>query len=338
MKFTSLIFGLLFLFPSVAIGASLNAGFVEGLWYSKEPVFVGTPVRIYAALRDNSESDITGTVLFKDGSTTIGTQDVSAVAGRLVEAWADWSPTYGDHTITATLENVEVHAIGQHATTATVMHAESKNTLFVDYDTDGDGIGNRTDTDDDGDGISDKKEKTNGTDPLDPKSPAPQQQATDTPQKNAATSTPEYAKTENIHETTSPAGLEEYFGNGTVKNLFSNITDKVNESKQALDAYRGKRNVESTPEATSTKSVSTTTTSTQNDTATITRTQIGAKHQGLLALFVSGIKKTLNFLYTMLLWFVSWLLAFPAFVELLLMLCILFGIYKLARMYGARRR
>ena len=139
---------------------------MQGLWYSEEPIFAEEDVRMYVALRNNAESDLTGKVRFIDNGTVVATKNISAISGRLVEAWADWNPSFGEHRLEVVLSDVYLQAVGEGAEFATVTHAIAEDILFVDFDTDKDGIGNKEDTDDDGDDISDIDEVAQGTDPL----------------------------------------------------------------------------------------------------------------------------------------------------------------------------
>ena len=143
-----------------------NAGIVQGLWYSNEVVFAGETTRIYVAIRNNTGSDLTGTIEFLDGEKKLERKQVQALDGRIIESWADWTPSYGTHTLTANLSRTELFAVGSTTQEVEVVSVTTSDTLFVDYDTDKDGTGNQTDTDDDQDAISDADEIKNGTDPL----------------------------------------------------------------------------------------------------------------------------------------------------------------------------
>ena len=101
------------LWAGPAFAQDVNAGFVQGLWYSHEPIFEGVPTRIYVALRNNTDHDLTGTVRFSVDGKRIGSSDVRALSGRLVEAWVDWTPEKGEHTILAHVSNAELHIIGE---------------------------------------------------------------------------------------------------------------------------------------------------------------------------------------------------------------------------------
>ena len=67
----------IFLFPFFALpvhvfAEEVNAGFVHGIWYSSTTVIENVPIRIYAALRNNTEREFSGTVRFMDGAGGAG--------------------------------------------------------------------------------------------------------------------------------------------------------------------------------------------------------------------------------------------------------------------------
>ncbi|MCF7815934.1 MAG: hypothetical protein K9M10_03115 [Candidatus Pacebacteria bacterium] len=170
MKKSTLLFFLLLTisFPSWLHAEEINAGFVQGIWYSSEPIFVGVPTRVYVAFRNNTQHDLTGTIRFTDNEKRIGSFEVSALSGRLVEAWIDWTPTFGEHSLAASLSEAELHILGEGVSPLDITDIAIEETVPVDYDSDKDGIGDQIDNDDDNDGVSDVDEKINGTDPLIP--------------------------------------------------------------------------------------------------------------------------------------------------------------------------
>ncbi len=170
MKTSSKVFLLTILFwglmGSVA-QAGFNAGFVNGLWYSKTPFFAGEEIRIYTVIQNQSGFDITGTVKFFSNDSLLGQSDFSIVNGRLIEKWADWKTTYGKHNVSVEISNTKKIEIGKEPE---VINLEARTSITetyeVDLDTDGDGLGNKDDLDDDDDGLTDKEEEKNGTNPL----------------------------------------------------------------------------------------------------------------------------------------------------------------------------
>jgi hypothetical protein len=326
-----------FLLPAFSHAEELNAGFVEGLWYGSETVIAGEPTRIYIALRNNTENDLTGTVRFSDNGNRIGVSYVSALPGRLVEAWVDWKPLYGEHTITATLSDVRVYEIGQTPETGEIEDPIAQGTIFVDYDTDKDGVPNKTDTDDDNDTVSDADEETRGTDPLKANPIAKDEDddsETNEKEKNETdVDTKKSPEKPTRQSGPGPRGLEQYVPQETVQNVVETVTDTINETKTSLDAYREKR----TDIVRGFMDGSNTTTINDNGSATITRTRIESEESFLTAV-IEGGKAFVSGVYSFILWILSNTLAHPALLELALLLFIIILIYRTARRFGRRRK
>ncbi|MEA2112895.1 MAG: hypothetical protein U9P50_02895 [Patescibacteria group bacterium] len=146
---------------------NFNAGFVDGLWYSKTPFFAGEEIRIYTVIQNQSGFDIIGTVKFFNDDKLLSQSDFSIVDGRLIEKWADWKPSQGQHDISVKLSNTKKIEIGKNPEPIELAaYTSIVETHEIDLDTDGDGVGNKDDLDDDNDGISDIEEKEAGTNSL----------------------------------------------------------------------------------------------------------------------------------------------------------------------------
>jgi hypothetical protein len=341
MRFFLIIFLLLSaLSPSLVLGESLNAGFVEGLWYSGEPVTVGEPTRIYVALRNNTDHDLTGTVRFSDNGTRIGTSYVNALPGRLVEAWIDWTPQYGEHKIVATLSDVRVHILGENPGSGAVEDTIAEDVLFADYDTDKDGIPNQTDTDDDGDTVSDTDEITKGTDPLKADLMKKDESPATTPPKEVSSTRSETKSESKTPSTPLPgSGLEKYVPEGTARALVTTVTDTIIDTKLSLDTYRDTRSdaikeylsqgQRDTEESASTEA--------PGSGAAITRTKIESSDGGFFKAAIDAGKALVRGSYSLILWLASVTLSHPAILELLLLIFIISLIYRTARRLGRRR-
>lgn len=331
--FIIFIFLFLSILPLNTFAEEPNAGFVKGLWYSAEPVFDGVPTRIYVAMRNNTGHDLTSTVHFTDNGKRIGTFEVSALEGRLVEAWVDWKPTYGEHTITATVSAAKLHIIGGNTESIDIAGITATDTLMVEYDTDKDGVGNAQDTDDDNDTVSDTDEKSRGSDPLVGNSIPKEIETSNTP---LPADSPSHTPT--VSTSDAEKGLEQFLDAGTVDSFLTQTTHKIEKMKSSLDTYRTERLEASVPEE-DTLSASSTTTAlgTYTDTATITRSRVPSDG-GFFATFVSRGAKLLSKLWTFILFIVSKILSFPAILEAILLLVILTVIYRTARRLGRRNR
>lgn len=145
----------------------VNAGFVNGLWFSRSPFFAGETVRIYAALQNNSSFDIKGKTTFFDKSRKVGESAFSVVNGRLLEVWTDWRATEGNHAISVAITEVFKVEIGKNPESITLAFASfAQDPVMVEKDSDGDRIGDSIDNDNDNDGLTDAEEKNYSTDPL----------------------------------------------------------------------------------------------------------------------------------------------------------------------------
>lgn len=336
-----------------------NAGFVEGLWYDHETVFANEPTRVYVAIRNNTGADLTGTVEFFVDEKRIERSSVSAINGHIITSWADWTPTYGEHTISATLSRTELHIVGSRTEEITVTASLAKDTLFVDRDTDKDGTGNREDEDDDGDGVTDKQEKNDGTDPLDPEDPAPEpeleeDEETGSEDKKAEEKESDESKNDgsSSHPTdrsaNGPEGLEQYLTESRADTALTSLTQTINTTKKRIDDYRDTRNeslreteetmdeiVEAVEEknkdgATSTDDVKTD----ENGFGEVTHSK--SKDVGLLVRLLEAVRQLIAVLYAFMLFLVSVYLGHPVVVQLTLLFLILFIVIKLAKRLGQR--
>jgi hypothetical protein len=333
MKYAFFLAAIFLLFPQFSLAQSLNAGFVQGLWYSHEPIFDGETVRIYVALRNSTDDDMTATVEFHDNGERIGSRKISAISGRLIEAWTDWDATYGKHIISASLTKVAVDGVGQNESTATVTSPFAEDTIVVDRDTDGDGIGNEEDLDDDNDGISDEEEKENGTDPLVPEEI---EEKINEPKENEEEE--DAPVTEYQKNTPDRQGLERFFDDGKIENSLTSVTETIHNTKNTLDTYRESRNAETSkekPEGEEQKLTQPTTTD-MAEIATMTRSRLDVTDKSIFATVGGVLKAVFNGLYTFALYILSLFLGFPALVELALLLLILFAVYKTAKKLGQR--
>jgi len=347
MRTLLLLIAIIWGLPSISSAQELNAGFVQGLWYSEEEIFADETVRIYVALRNNTEHDLTATVRFTDNDKRIGTKVISALPGRLVEAWADWEPKVGEHTITASLTDVKIHIVGETAEAADITSTLAEDILIIDYDTDGDSIGNEIDTDDDGDGIDDETEIANGTDPLVPD--VLQEEVSDDIESSTDTDTEkETADSEQDKESgtptqlTSSQGLERFTGEGTVDDVLSGITNTVESTKSTLDEYREARSAarnagnDDLEEKITLDGAAANRASTSEELATITRSKIEPEKQRVIALIFDGIIEILGGIYTLILFILSTILSHPAIVQLALLLLLIIIFYKVAKRIGRR--
>jgi len=121
---------------------AINAGFVNGIWYSKTPFFNGDDVRIYSAVQNQSQFDIIGKINFFDNGELIGSVDFSATTGQLAQKWIDWKASGGNHALHATVSDVKKTLPGKEPEAVEIGNVSLPPvTQFVDTDTDKDEIG-----------------------------------------------------------------------------------------------------------------------------------------------------------------------------------------------------
>jgi hypothetical protein len=159
-----IICAILFLPTHTQAVTNINAGIVNGVWFSKLPFFTGDTIVIYTAFQNQSHTNLEGTIDFIHNESVIGTKPFTAKPGEFITRSIEWTASYGDHTFKVTLNGlVDEHGSAVLPTVKTDTEVQSR-ILFGDNDTDVDGIGNEIDTDDDNDGVTDIQEKKNGTD------------------------------------------------------------------------------------------------------------------------------------------------------------------------------
>ena len=321
---------LLLALPGISLAS--NAGIVNGIWFSEENIFTNETVRIYVAIRNNTGSDLSGTVEFFVNGKRIERNNISALDGRIVESWADWTPTYGTSTITANLARTEISSSASGTTAVQLTSTLAEGTFFIDFDTDKDGIGNLIDEDDDNDGISDKEESENGTDPLTFTEPRVEESKEE---ENIENPTEE---NENAEENGTPSGLEQYLVPSRANLMLSNITDVVNRTKRQIDDYRESRLTEQ---------------ENQNQVENISVNEDGfgeikriskdenaapvaKKPEGFFGDLITFAGNVFSGVYTVLLNVLSFLLSYPAVIQLLLLFSILYTTYRLAKKFGSR--
>jgi len=340
--------------PIITFATESNAGFVQGIWYDSETVVAGHPTRIYVAIRNNTGGDLSGRVEFYVNQTLLERSDVKALANRIIESWADWNPTYGTNTITAILSRTVVSSGEDKSKRVTVVSAEANDVLFVDRDTDNDGLLDQTDPDDDNDGIPDTEEVIAGTDPLDNQDPQPPSTTDDNTNKTKPASGTDESDTSNSkHQTASPnepAGLEQFLSDNRASRAFQGATQIINTAKANLDTYRSSRNdrlsggqnddeaADSHSESAASSTASSTINKASNSVnfGTITRTQGKAPESGLTKVG-NIISSALSAVYTFILWVLSKYLAHPVVVQLSFLLLLLITLYKIAKKFGARK-
>lgn len=122
--------------------------------FSQSFFLEGTTVRIWASVQNNSESDLLGSVRFSTQDGVVGSdQPVSALAGSTDDVFMDWTPNaYGYHSVTITVYPWDTTSDDPSNNTV-------QKTVYVEMDTDYDGVANSQDEDDDNDGVIDEEDQ-----------------------------------------------------------------------------------------------------------------------------------------------------------------------------------
>jgi hypothetical protein len=156
-----LLLAIIWAVPAFAQDFSRDLALEEDGLRTENSVIVGRTVKIYAKVQNNSERDLFGVVKFYDEirQEFIGEdQPVSVIAGSTDDVFVDWEAgSVGNFPISARV--IPWQEEGDNPD-----NNKTTTSIYVDVDSDGDGIPNRQDPDDDNDGIPDSEDAF----PLDP--------------------------------------------------------------------------------------------------------------------------------------------------------------------------
>jgi hypothetical protein len=125
------------------------------------PVMINQTVKFYVTIKNVGHLDNEGIAVFMDNGTNFGMKSYSAkIDGSLEEIWSAWTPKVaGSHVVKVKL--VPDASMNDPA----LANYSSQITVYVDQDTDGDGIRDQLDPDIDNDGLTNEEERAIGTDP-----------------------------------------------------------------------------------------------------------------------------------------------------------------------------
>lgn len=155
MRRLTWILGLLLMLAPLTAAASGDLGFNAGdnVWFSNPQLLEGQHTRIWATVNNNSAADLLGSVRFSTQKGAIGSdQAISALAGKTDDVFMDWSPDgYGTFTLTITIIPWDTSLDDPGNNTIV-------QTVYVERDTDRDGLPNSSDDDDDNDGVPDEED------------------------------------------------------------------------------------------------------------------------------------------------------------------------------------
>lgn len=139
--------------------SAVGIGFVSNnIWLSDESPMEGDNIKIYSVIVNDDARDLEGEIVFFDNDTAIsvalyfyleknGTSEVVSI---------NWDAVAGEHQFRALIQNANfILADDSRISVDGFIMSQSTEIIFVDIDTDGDGVG-------------DQEENNNGTDPLNP--------------------------------------------------------------------------------------------------------------------------------------------------------------------------
>lgn len=132
-----------------------------GIRVDVDPIMVNQTVKVYVTIKNVGHLDNEGLAVFMDNDVNFSMKDFSAkINGSQEEIWSTWTPkTAGNHVVKVKL--VPDASLNNPA----LANYSSQVTLYVDQDTDGDGIRDQLDPDIDNDGLTNDQEHAIGTDP-----------------------------------------------------------------------------------------------------------------------------------------------------------------------------
>ncbi len=130
--------------------------------FSQDNIIEGNSVKIYARVYNLGDTDVLGQVVFIDnGKELPSPQPVSLKPGTYDDVFINWKPFAGTY-------NIEAKITGISPADEELSNNSVKKQVFIDLDTDKDGIGDKKDPDIDGDELLNDKEIAIGTNPTKP--------------------------------------------------------------------------------------------------------------------------------------------------------------------------
>lgn len=132
-------------FPLSTLEAT--AGFVDGVWLSHDTVTDAAPVNVYAVVRNQTGTPVSGIATLLINEHAARAQEVTVAARDIVRIAFEHRFSVGTHRVAVSFTATSDTAVDQ-----TML---APHTIEVLADTDADGIPDQRDTDDDNDGIPD---------------------------------------------------------------------------------------------------------------------------------------------------------------------------------------
>ncbi|MBY0328957.1 hypothetical protein K2Q02_02595 [Patescibacteria group bacterium] len=86
----------------------MNAGLVGSIWYDSSPVVFDTTIKINTAFYNESDTEITGVAVFKDGEVLLGSDAFVAAPRSVTPLSVAWKTTEGTHAVSVNIEGSDV--------------------------------------------------------------------------------------------------------------------------------------------------------------------------------------------------------------------------------------
>ena len=174
--YKSLFLSFLFLFFGMQGVFAANTGFVDNnIWLSNITPLAGDIIKINSVIVNDDDRSFGGRIIFLDNNLAISNEIPFELQGNGASdvVFVSWEAIQGEHWFKAVIENAYfVESDGVHTSVDASMMSQSTELIYVDIDSDGDGIGDQTEqnqgtdpnnADTDGDG-EDDGEDPNPTD------------------------------------------------------------------------------------------------------------------------------------------------------------------------------
>lgn len=132
--------------PQQVFARTLPAGFSKDqIWFSKDPFFAGDNILISTLIYNSSEYRMEGSVILKDGTSTVQKRTFAIEKGDAQVINFPWLATSGTHNFSALIERNEFITGTSSLTASPITTSETaKVRRFADYDLNNNGVGDST--------------------------------------------------------------------------------------------------------------------------------------------------------------------------------------------------
>lgn len=134
------------IFPEQALARTFSAGFSKDqLWFSKDPFFAGDSIVISTLIYNSSLYRMEGSVILKDGTTTVEKRTFIIEKGASQVVDFPWVATSGNHNFSALIERNQFISGTSSVSASSIATSETaKVKRFADFDINKNGIGDST--------------------------------------------------------------------------------------------------------------------------------------------------------------------------------------------------